>query len=149
VVQLGGEGDPMLILDAPGRVGDTVDGAAATATVEVQGGAGGELQWWVDGALARTDPVDADPWTGALDLAAPAAGETRVRALLVRGGLPRTVTSHLYLRRGADSGAGAGGEADGAAKAGGCGCGGGGAAAGLMGLVAALLAALRRRPAPR
>jgi MYXO-CTERM domain-containing protein len=103
----------------------------------------------VDGALARTDPVDADPWTGAFDLAAPAAGETRVRALLVRGGLPRTVTSHLYLRRGADSGAGAGGEADGAAKAGGCGCGGGGAAAGLMGLVAALLAALRRRPAPR
>lgn len=104
MVQLGGEGDPLVILDAPGRVGDTVEAEQVQVEVVVQAGAGGSVEWWVDGVKVRTDPVDADPWVGQYPLTAPDIGETRVRAMIIRDGLPRTLTSHIWLRRPVDSG---------------------------------------------
>ena len=115
---------------------------AAEATVEatVEGGAGGALEWWVDGEKVRTDAVDSDPWVGSYALTAPAQGEARVRAMIVRDGLPRTLTSHIWLRLPADSGV-----QQGKAEAGACGC-TGSPGAGPLALALALIPALRRRP---
>lgn len=140
MVQLGGEGDPLVILEAEGRVGDTVEAAAATVSATVEGGAGGALEWWVDGEKVHTDAVDSDPWVGSYTLDAPDQGEARVRAMIVRDGLPRTLTSHIWLRLPADSGA-----QQGKAEAGACGC-SGGPSAGPLALILALIPALRRRP---
>jgi hypothetical protein len=140
MIQLGGEGDPLVILEAEGRVGDTVEAAEATVEATVEGGAGGALEWWVDGEKVRTDAVDSDPWVGSYALAAPAQGEARVRAMIVRDGLPRTLTSHIWLRLPADSGA-----QQGKAEAGACGC-RGVPGAGPLALALALIPALRRRP---
>jgi hypothetical protein len=42
--------------------------------------------------------IDADPFEHALVAEAPASGESRIRAEVLVGGKPRTVTSHLWLR---------------------------------------------------
>lgn len=146
-VQLGGAGDPLVTLDAPGRRGDTVEAATAGVVATVRGGAGTTLEWWVDGAPAGQVAVDADPFEATFPLDAPAAGERRVRALVLRAGQPRALTSHIWVRLpAADTGEAAGPGAKG------CGCAGRPGPPGPAGL-ALLIATLagagaRRRPQP-
>jgi hypothetical protein len=119
VVKLQGPLDPMIELTpAEPSSGDTVRAANATLRARVTGGAGLELRFVQDGAPLAPVTIDSDPFEQTIAVAAPEAGETRVRAEVLVSGKPRTVTSHFWVRAGAGGGAYAGN----ASPSGGCGC---------------------------
>ena len=119
-VRLAGLASPMVALDAPGRVGDSVSAQSVAVEFVVEGGAGHTLRVIEDGVEVDVLDVDTDPWTGRWTVTAPATGERRVRGELQLEGQPRTVTSHVWVRRPAeDTAAGDGGET---AKDRDCGC---------------------------
>ena len=133
VVKLQGPQDPMVELTSGAAgIGDTVRAAEATFRARVTGGAGARLRFVVDG-VADAEPVavDADPFEATRALSAPEQGETRIRAEVLVGSDPRTVTGHLWL----------------AQPPAGCGCGAG--AAGSLGALGVALLALRRGRGPR
>lgn len=99
VIQLGGPDDPWVELDAgPDRVGDSVEAEQVELVARVTGGLGTQLLWTRDGALAQVVDVDTDPWEGSLTVVAPDVGETRVRVTVARDGVPRTMTSYVWVR---------------------------------------------------
>lgn len=97
VVKLGGQADPMVELDADGRDGDTVIARRTTVTARVTGGAGGQLLIVRDGIESEAVDVPTDDWTWTGTLDAPATGQARIRAHVLRGGVPRTITSHVWI----------------------------------------------------
>jgi hypothetical protein len=82
VVKLQGPGDPMVELSAdPPPAVDTITADAATLTITVTGAPPGSTVRLVRNGDSQTMiPVDADPFTTSVVVAAPAAGEDRWRA---------------------------------------------------------------------
>jgi hypothetical protein len=104
VIKLSGPNDPWVELDSELRDGDTIEADTADVDVRVEGGEGGQLVLVQDGEVATIVAVDADPWTHTFPITAPDEGETRVRAQILVDGVPRTITSHLWVRRPVDTG---------------------------------------------
>lgn len=99
VVKLQGPADPMIELSSGSAwAGDTIRAARATLRARITGGMGHTARFVVDGAPAPAVAVTSDPFDHQLTLAAPEAGETRVRAEVFVNDKPRTITSHLWLR---------------------------------------------------
>lgn len=111
VVKLQGPADPMVELSAGAAVlGDTVAGRSAVLTARVTGGQGGSLRFVKNGEPDEAVVIDADPFVLTRDVLAPGspagtaepAGpplEDRWRVEVLLDNQPRTVSSHLYLRR--------------------------------------------------
>jgi hypothetical protein len=118
VVKLQGPSDPMIELTSAGLTGDSVRAASATLRAKVTGGTGHELRFVQDGTPLGATAIDSDPFERTITVAAPAAGEARVRAEVLVLGKPRTVTSHLWVRAPDPSQSNAGGTS----PSGGCGC---------------------------
>lgn len=132
VVKLQGPADPMVELSADGVVdGHVSRGRTQRVTARVTGGAGRSVRLVRDGVVVDNVPVDTDPFELTRELEAPELGQSRVRAEVWEGSLPRVVTSHVWL---ADS------PVDDGPR---CGCATGGAS-GALALVAALLVGRRR-----
>ena len=105
VVKLQGPADPMIELSAGElRVGDTVAGRSAVLTVRVTGGLGNTLRFVKNGAPEDGVDIDAEPFVLTKDVTAPGTtgalpAEDRWRVEVLVDNQPRTVTSHLYVRR--------------------------------------------------
>ena len=97
VVKLGGMSDPMVELDAQGREGDTIYADRATVTARVTGGAGAQLLVVRDGLESEVADIPSDDWTWTGTVDAPATGQARVRVHVLRDGVVRTITSHLWV----------------------------------------------------
>ena len=149
VVKLQGPSDPMIELTwAAPATGDTVRAQNATLSAKVTGGAGLEFRFVRDGASLPALAIDSDPFEQTITVAAPATGQTRVRAEVLVLGKPRTVTSHLWVRA-PDPAFGGQPAPRSASPSGGCGCRLGGASGRELvpsaGLFLALLLARRFR----
>lgn len=97
VVKLQGPDDPMLELwpeSGDRTLADTPDDVPWVVTVT--GGAGGSVQWIVDGAVVDTVTVDADPFTDTRAFDAGPDG-LRVRVVLLVDGDERVVTSYRWV----------------------------------------------------
>lgn len=133
VVKLQGPADPMVDLTAgDAKLGDTVAAPELVARAVVTGGSGAQLRWVIDGEPEAPIDIGADPFEATRTLAAPDVSERRLRAEVWVNGYPRTVTGHLWVKKG-DAPRG-------------CGCGTGALPLSLAALV--LLARARRRGAP-
>lgn len=97
VVKLGGAADPMVVLEAEGREGDTVIAPRATVTARVTGGMGAQLLIVRDGIESEVVEIPSDDWTWSGTVDAPSVGQARIRAHVLRDGVPRTITSHLWV----------------------------------------------------
>lgn len=97
VVKLGGPQDPMVVLDADGRQGDTVRADRVEVRARVTGGAGGQLLVVRNGEPAELVDVPTDDFTWTGELAARGEQPARLRVHVLRDGLPRTITSHLWV----------------------------------------------------
>lgn len=116
VVKLQGPGDPMIDLGADVPFAGAVSSAgSATFTAHVTGGSGGEVRFVVDGIAKPAVPVTSDPFDATLAVRGPA----RVRAEVRIGGLPKTITSHLFLTGSASRSSGCGCSLEDGAPAGG------------------------------
>jgi MYXO-CTERM domain-containing protein len=96
VVKLGGPDDPWAELQLLPAHGDP---ATREVAIAVRGGRGGQLQIVHDGEVAQVLDVDADDWSTTYRVEVPERGETRVRAHVLRDGVPRTITSHVWIDR--------------------------------------------------
>jgi len=117
VVKLQGPDDPMIELEAGGELpGATVTGRRVPIRVIVQGGVGFGLRLVDSGEPFAPVEITSDPfvWETSLE---PREGESFVRAEVMADEHPRTVTNHVFLRRG-----GGPDEVAAAEDAGGCGC---------------------------
>jgi hypothetical protein len=113
----------------------------ATAT----GAAGHTVRWMKGSEVALEAVADADPFQLVLEVAAPGTGEARYRAEVDLEGLPRVITSHVWVR---DEPADAGPEAPApSSSSGDCDCriGASRPFAGSLALVLAVFVALVRR----
>lgn len=106
VVKLDGPDDPMVELEfaASGELpaaypGDTVVAGSRTLRAEVTKGVGQTLRLVKNGKPEAPVAVTSDPFVYELPIDAPADGADRWRAEVIVGERPRTVTSHLWLRR--------------------------------------------------
>jgi len=100
VVKLGGPDDPMVELSATGeRHGDTLVTERSRLTARVTGGLGAHVRFVRDGVALPAVQVDRPDFVLEADVEAPARGEERWRAEVLRDGRPRTVTSHLWFAR--------------------------------------------------
>jgi hypothetical protein len=130
VVKLQGPADPMVELHVgTAGIGDTAHVAKPLVKANVSGGGGAQLRWVVNGqAQADLVAVEGETFETSLELEAPSTGETRVRAELLVGGEPRTITGHVWIGPPEETK--------------GCGC---GTTASSAGLSLLLLGLLRRR----
>lgn len=151
VVKLDGPDDAMVELEAVPRrddveglafPGDTIGVRSILLRAKVTNGVGQTVRFVKNGTPEDSVVVTADPFVHYARVDAPAEGEDRWRAEALVDERPRTVTSHLWLRRDP-----AGPDAEAAASDEGCGVAReGGARAPWVGLaLAGLVAALRRR----
>ena len=114
VVKLQGPADPMVELSAGAAViGDTLAGRSAVLTARVTGGQGSSLRLVKNGEPEEEVVIDTDPFVLTRDVLIPGspqgppepdgsagpAVEDRWRAEVLLDKRPRTVSSHLYLRR--------------------------------------------------
>ncbi|MCA9607337.1 MAG: CehA/McbA family metallohydrolase [Myxococcales bacterium] len=131
VVKLRGPDDPMVELEAGrgadlARVGATVEGPVELRGRVTGGGIGGTLTFYRNGAPAEAFTVDADPFEVTLAVEPPPGDvDDRFRLELVDG-VPRVVTSHIWVRATGEpipEDAGAGTDAGvGTPTGGGCSC---------------------------
>lgn len=148
-VLLSGPDDPRVELEVSadsgevGRIGDTIAGERLAITARITGAGGGQAQLVVDGEPIETRSVSGDDAEVSWDVVTPPEG-ARYRVHVLVGGLPITVTNHVFVTfaEGPDSG--------------GCGCDSGGGQGGpwLVALAIALVFGLRGRrarvgPGPR
>ena len=108
VVKLQGPADPMIELSAgTPLVGDTAAVRSAVLTARVTGGMGNSLRFVKNGVPEDGVDIDADPFVLTRDVTAPGVPgmaadpkvEDRWRVEVLVDNQPRTVTSHLYVRR--------------------------------------------------
>ncbi|MCA9669123.1 MAG: PHP domain-containing protein [Myxococcales bacterium] len=104
VVKLQGPDDPMLdvaVVNGPEHaVGlQVLAGVQAELLVTVDGAKGNALRMVIDGERGKAVPIDADPFSYRLTVDTPETGLRRVRAEVWVGSAPRTVSSHVLLRR--------------------------------------------------
>ncbi|MCB9666351.1 MAG: PHP domain-containing protein [Alphaproteobacteria bacterium] len=101
VVKLGGPDDPMLeLVTDPPRDAKVLRAAEVRFTATVTGGAPGDvLELIQDGEPAGPSlPLEDGTLTHTWVVQAPDDGETRVRAQVLRDGLPRTLASYVWVR---------------------------------------------------
>jgi hypothetical protein len=107
VVKLQGPGDPMVELSAGDQgVGDTLAVRSAVLSARVSGGMGNSVRFVKNGTPSDAVVIDSDPFLLTQDAIAPSAGlvadgtvaEDRWRVEVMVDNLPRTVSSHLYIR---------------------------------------------------
>lgn len=114
VVKLQSPDDPMIELEAGGELpGATVEGGRIALRAIVRGGAGQQLRLVESGQPGEPVEITSDPFVYEATLEPPSSGESFVRAEVLVGDHPRTVTNHVWLRRG--------NEAEAKAESG-CGC---------------------------
>lgn len=99
VVKLEGPDDPMVELTAgEALLGDTVRADRVTLSGKVNGGQGHQVRWVRNGEPEVAVAIDADPFLLTREVEAPAPPlEHRYRLEVLVDGVPRTITSHLYV----------------------------------------------------
>ncbi len=103
VVKLDGPADPMIELTSSVAASDdTVRAATVTLRATITGNVGESARFVVDGVALDEVPIDASPFVLERTVAAPATGEARVRVEALVRGKPRSVTSHVFVRRPAE-----------------------------------------------
>lgn len=101
VVKLRGPADPMLVLEASGldRRGDTVVAESTQVKATVTGGAGHTLVWVENGVQLAPVPITTDDFEATRTLTAPEGRSARLRAEVRETGVPRTVSSHVWVSK--------------------------------------------------
>jgi uncharacterized protein (TIGR03382 family) len=100
VVKLRGPADPMIELAPQGGVGaysGVLPLSEATVRATVTGGKGFTLAWIENGGTAREENIDSDPYLSDFVLKGTFGDNRRLRAEVRSDGVPRTLTSHLWL----------------------------------------------------
>lgn len=107
VVKLDGPDDAMVELevatrsggDAIGFTGDAIAARSVVLRAKVTGGDGQQVRFVRNGVPQEPVSVAGDPFVHEIVVEAPAEGEDRWRAEALVDEKPRTVTSHVWLRR--------------------------------------------------
>lgn len=103
VVKLQAPDDPMIELEAGGELpGGTVEGRRIALRATVQGGAGQQLRLVESGEPRDPVEITSDPFVYETTIEPPSSGESFVRAEVLVGDHPRTITNHIWLRRGGE-----------------------------------------------
>ncbi|QRK12019.1 PHP domain-containing protein [Archangium violaceum] len=103
VVKLQGPDDPMVELTSSvAPTGDTVLAGSARLSARVTGARGHQVRFIHNGVRLPLVEVTSEDFVVERDVTAPEHGEDRFRVEVWVNGHPRTVTSHLWIARGAD-----------------------------------------------
>lgn len=109
VVKLDSPADPMVELEAGDETapvafpGDTISPGSIALHAKVTGGLGRTVRFVKNGVPESAVDVTTDPFVHEVVVTAPRTGEERWRAEVLVDGLPRTVTSHIWLKGGGDA----------------------------------------------
>lgn len=132
VVKLQSPEDPMIELEAGGELpGAVIISNKVRVRAVVKGGEGHELRFVFSGEPGEPVEVTSDPFVYEATFEPRASGPSFVRAEVLNGGNPRTITNHIWLERG--------GETSAASSESGCGCRVGSSSSAPIGIVGTLL----------